>query len=258
MDVMSMLSSPGKNESDWMRPPNLDENGLIWESTFPYADWIPMGPVYGCAKAATVVTWLDLTEPILCIQGLVGAPSTMNLLDLDGIRVFAPTLPLHENTHDKWIRHHTYCFSIGTPPGRLVRRTQTPNVKAEALGLAEVSDEPVEGSPPKTYENDEADGAVSHVDEGQDTTFGGEEGWYVPNRSISGVTVWSGAYLHGFQFHCSALKNDATSGPKWGKCGANPRTRWKVGWNCVSPLLPLSAFSNPPPPEKLREFWEPE
>ena len=228
MDIMSILSYPGGNEGHSMQPPNLDENGLIWESALPLAGWIAVGPVFGCANAATVVTWLNLKEPVSYIRGLVAAPPTMDLIDLDGIRVFHSSLLLQGERHDEWIKYHATSTSIGTAPLGWM---------PQAIPASGNRDDPVPKSTSDMFRSDEADGAVSHVgEEGQDTTaLEGNGQWSVPGGFISEVTIWSGNTLHGFHFQPLAAKNHPDyHGPRWGKCGGIQSAKWAVGPNCVS------------------------
>lgn len=272
-----MLSSPGVNESHLMRPAERDENGIIWESDLPPSDWITMGPVRGCADGATIVTWLDLTKQFSRVEGLVSAPSHVDLLDLDGIRLLPVEASLKPRQNDrlKLIEAQGAAVSIGTPPVRTSLRHEgtatpaclkngycwgyvdytgyegerndcaTPHAKCKGTidritPACEKFGYSVKDSGYPVYESDKADGAVPHmelpygglyalsgvtgVDPATVETESVETEWPVPGHKIRRVTIWSGTYLHGFQFHCRSGEDS----PKWGKCGGIPSAIWTV------------------------------
>lgn len=273
-----MLSAPGPNENHLMRPAERDENGLIWESDLPPSDWLPMGSVRGCADAATMVTWLDLTKHYSRVEGLVGAPSGVDLLDLDGIRLLPVEHAVDPNTdpRTRLINAQAAAVSIGTPPVRsslCPRKAIMPacqrfsfckgyvdytgyESKRNSLAIpharcrdtvdrivpaSEKFGYCVKDSPYPVYSSDKADGAISHLklnywpypypwaSDNWDsidsaTLLDLQSEWSAPDRKIRGVTIWSGTYLHGFQFHCRSGEDS----PRWGKCGGRPSARWTV------------------------------
>lgn len=271
MNILSMLSVPGVNESHLMRPAERDENGLIWESGSPPSDWMPMGSVRGCSEAATIVTWLDLTKLFSQVEGLVGAPLNVDLLDLDGIRLLPVETSLKPTKDDrmKLIEAQGAAISIGTPPVRssllhdkaispacrgycwgyvdytgyegqrssgAIPHARCKGTKDQIIPACEKFGYSVKDSGYPVYESDKADGAVPHVKltywphlpdirggTGEDAATLETE-WPIPGHKIRRVTIWSGTYLHGFQFHGRSGEDS----PKWGKCGGTPSARWTV------------------------------
>lgn len=279
MSTLSMLSIPGLNESHLMRPAERDDNGLIWESDSPPSDWMPMGSVQGCADAATMVTWLDLTKHFSRVEGLVGAPSGVDLLDLDGIRLLPVKPALKPTTEDRMslINAQAAAVSIGTPPVRTSLRPGEPIIPAcqrfgyckgyvdytgyesnrssiaipharckdtvdRIIPASEKFGYSVKDSSYPVYSSDKADGAIPHMElnylpyppypwpsgnresVSHATLFDLQPEWPVPDHKIRGVTIWSGTYLHGFQFHCRSGEDS----PRWGKCGGRPSARWTL------------------------------
>lgn len=267
MNILSMLSIPGVNESHLMQPAERDENGLIWESGSPPSDWMPMGSVRGCSDAATIVTWLDLTKHFSQVEGLVGAPLNVDLLDLDGIRLLLVETSLKPTKDDrmKLIEAQGAAISIGTPPDRSSllhdkaispayrnlgycsryegqwNSSAIPHARCKSaidhiIPACEKFGYSVKDSGYPVYESDKADGAIPHVKptywphlfntRGRTGAHAAtlETEWPIPGHKIRRVTIWSGTYLHGFQFHGRSGEDS----PKWGKCGGSPSARWTV------------------------------
>lgn len=199
------------------------------------------------------VTWLDLTDTISRIEGLYAAPADREVFDLDGIRIIpstaerellntendpffgrylgsGPKKPKTEN-FDPWRREQEKTTVIGTPPAPLHEQC---NIQPTSKRFSYAVDVP-NGS---IYKSDAEDGALPQL--GNAAAWG--RPWRVPMQKLTGLTVWSGTYLHGFQFHAGS----GTSSPFWGKCGGRPSARWNVSSShdqepesCVSePFLP--------------------
>lgn len=228
-----------------------DDDGRFWVSAPPPQDWEPSGKMCGSTDGEAV-TWLDLTDSIARIEGLYAAPADREVFDLDGIRIIPsiaeeellnsendPFLgrylgsgtkkPKTEN-FDPWRREQEKTTVIGTPPAPLHEQCNIQPTRKRFSYSANVSDG-VE------YKSDADDGALPHLEDAG--TYG--HPWRVPMQKLTGLTVWSGRYLHGFQFHAGS----GASSPLWGKCGGRPTARWNVSSShdqapesCVSePLL---------------------
>jgi len=247
-----MLSAPGNNEGYVMHDAPQDDDGRFWVSAPPPQDWEPSGKMCGPTDGQAV-TWLDLTDSIARIEGLYAAPADREVFDLDGIRIIPsiaeeellnsendPFLgrylgsgtkkPKTEN-FDPWRREQEKTIAIGTPPAPLHEQCNIQPTSKRFSYSANISDG-VE------YKSDAEDGALPHS--GDAGAWG--RPWRVPMQKLTGLTVWSGTYLHGFQFHAGS----GASSPFWGKCGGRPSARWNVSSShdqepesCVSePLLP--------------------
>jgi len=250
-----------------------DDDGRFWVSAPPLQDWEPSGKVCGSTDGEAV-TWLDLTDSIARIEGLYAAPADREVFDLDGIRIIprtaeeellnsendpslgrylgsvteeellnsendpflgrylgsGPKKPKTEN-FDPWRREQEKTTVIGTPPAPLHEQCNIQPTSKRFSYSANVSDG-VE------IKSDAEDGALPRPEDAG--TYGYP--WRVPMQKLTGLTVWSGTYLHGFQFHAGS----GASSPFWGKCGGRPTARWNVSSShdqepesCVSePLLP--------------------
>jgi len=247
-----MLSAPGNNEGHLMREAPQDADGRFWVSAPPPQDWEPFGKVCGSTDAK-VVTWLDLTDSISRIEGLVAAPADREIFDLDGIRIIPTTAEwelfnskndpsmgrtlkddmeedseLNEENFDPWRREQEKSIVIGTPPAPSPDQCIIQPTSDRFSYTADVSDG-------VKYKSDAEDAALPR------TVDAGAQGhpWRVPMQKLTGLTVWSGTYLHGFQFHAGS----GASSPFWGKCGGKPTARWNV--NTSHDQGPESCVSEP-------------
>lgn len=245
-----MLCTPGNTEGCLIHDAPQDDDGRFWVSAPAPLDWEPFGKVCGSIDGQAV-TWLDLTDPMSRIEGLHAAPADREVFDLDGIRIIPSTAeeellnsendlslgrylggatekPKTEN-FDPWRREQEKTIVIGTPPVPLHDQCNIQPTSKRFSYSANIPDG-VE------YKSDAEDGALPQLG---DAGFWGRP-WRVPMRKLTGLTVWSRTYLHGFQFHAGS---DASS-PFWGKCGGIPIARWNVSSSheqepdgCVSSIL---------------------
>lgn len=244
-----MLSAPGNNEGCLMHDAPQDDDSRFWISASPPQDWESCGKMCGSTDGQAI-TWLDLTESLFRIEGLYAAPADREVFDLNDIRIVSSSAEMEllnlENdpsltrmlegftekpktkNFDPWRREQETTMVIGTPPAPLHdQRNIQPTSKVFSYS-GPVSNE-------SEHKSDAEDGALPQLG---DTAAWGHP-WRVPRQKLTGLTVWSGTYLHGFQFHGGS---DASS-PFWGKCGGRPTARWNVSSSpekesdsCVSEL----------------------
>ena len=171
----------------------------------------------------------------------------LKLIEAQGAAVSIGTPPVrtslrHEGTAKPACLENGYCRGYvdytgyeGERNGRATPHAKCTGTIDRITSACEKIGYSVKDSGYPVYESDKADGAVPHMDlpYGGLYAFSGFTGvdpatveteWPVPGHKIRRVTIWSGTYLHGFQFHCRSGEDS----PKWGKCGGSRSARWTV------------------------------
>ncbi|KAL9000557.1 MAG: hypothetical protein Q9169_000850 [Polycauliona sp. 2 TL-2023] len=242
VSALSLLSAPGKNETHLMFDAPRDEHGHLWESSPLPDDWCPSGNILGSSDAR-LVTWLDLTNRISRIEGLVAPPIEWEIFDLDGFKIIphkdivkqlasADAMETLDNVNpyedldafQAWRKEEERSISVGTPPPAGF----VPPKRRKLWPTRTKFYYPVDGAAADLmYNTDAKDGAMPHSESAHRSST---DVWEVPEQKLGGATVWAGTYLHGFQFHSAS----DTDSPRWGKCGGEPAAKWTIDRGGVS------------------------
>ncbi|KAL1860763.1 hypothetical protein Plec18170_001275 [Paecilomyces lecythidis] len=179
-----------------------DSAGTAWEPQPPPLNWQAVGPCYGSNENAEVATTIDFSRSVSRIQGLLPAPEWMDVIELGGFAIYYQdgeilnlglTTPLWPKIGKRTVGH------LKSMPRHFRMATS-------------MSRDKVNGRP--------------HVSTDEEALAQPTE-WVLPGSGerLVAVSVWSGKFLNGIQFHTASGNNS----PKWGQCGGEPSARISPG-----------------------------
>lgn len=184
----------------------VDETGFLWEPQPPPPSWHSIGQTYGPKHRGEVVMCMDFSRPIEKIDGLLPAPNWLAMVEIGGFIVsYGDDNPLEPIS------------TLGFPSQQWPSEEDaTPeNLKAmkRYAGMSHDCSKEVDAGQAHVETDQEALDQPKVWDLGP----GGER--------IVAVTVWSGDYVDGLQFHSESAK----SSPRWGKCGGESSATIRAG-----------------------------
>ncbi|KAI0481852.1 hypothetical protein F4859DRAFT_529628 [Xylaria cf. heliscus] len=200
-----------------------DEQGRIWDPEPSPPEWSLCEPCVGCedreirlsnpdfmrkegqSKSNESATYLDLTEPVVCIRGLLAAPEWCHFDQIGGFEVEFANAPSR---------------FIGMPLGEnQIPLTEEVGYEEFRAGITTVVVSGPRISRSKIHVKTQAELQEQNSGPGKEWYPGGEGG-----SRIIAVHIWGGGYLHGIQFEME----NGTSSPKWGKAGGEPSISFRT------------------------------
>lgn len=208
LSSLALVQSPDFSAVDIDPASLMDETGLMWELQPPPPSWRSIGPVYGDQHRGAVAKTVDFSRPVTKIEGLLAAPQWLDLIELGGWTIHygdgSDLEPTATFGHTSWVWPQQ-------PDATVVDLRSMQRHESMAMFAGHDSDTVTPVAHATTDE--EALSQASTWDLG------------ASGEKLVAVTVWSGDYLNGIQFHSETGR----SSPRWGKCGNEPAATIRIG-----------------------------